>query len=460
MNKTVAELADKNNLSLELVTQTVDAKKNANGWNEINPYKFPNANIVLVKVDKAGNNFQVQYYDEKTTTYLNAVVVPPDFMFKMVDDEKAKALIKKFEAYQLLNVKNTCVFTGNKIGSDPEIFVEDAKGVVIPAFEFLGSKEKPNRVPGYRQDYAFQHPDQDCYGNDLYWDGFQAEFTTHASHCMGWHGDSLQAGLRGIYEAMKKHSKKAVLSIKTVMDIPPKMLQTAKPEHVAFGCNPSLNAYGMRGLEAPGIAIGYRSAGGHVHLGFYTKPSTEDCVNMVKGMDAILGVACVSMHAKYDDPRRRIMYGLAGEYRLPPHGLEYRVLSNAWLFHPVIANIVFDLARTAAMFGKNKLLKHWNATEQETIECINTCDVTKAREILNRNKDLLLALLDVKLASKECAEYSFKAIMGGIESVIKDPEDIVGNWGLTKKWKSHCDAPDKNVHFTVGQGGSGGKKKI
>jgi hypothetical protein len=169
-------------------------------------------------------------------------------------------------------------------------------------------------------------------------------------------------------------------------------------------------------------------------------------VKIVKALDAIMGVAGVSMFAKYDDPRRRIMYGLAGEYRLPPHGLEYRVLSNAWLFHPVIANIVFDLSRSAAMFGKNNLLKHWDATEAETIEVINTCNVEGARAILRRNKELLIKILDVKLDDMGCSKYAYKAIIEGMESVIKDPSDIVGNWGLTKKWKSHCDAPNKNVH--------------
>ncbi len=460
MNKTVAELGKECDVAVEIVNQTVTKTLNANGWTEIYPYQFKAKEIVITKIHPVNKNYIISFYDDNSDYVIDGVIVPPDFMFKMLDNDRAKDIIKKYELNKLLDLNRTCYYGENHIGSDPEIFIENSKGVVIPAFHFLGSKDKPNKTPGYDHGYHTVNPEEEYgHGNDLYWDGFQAEFTTSASHCMGWHGDSLQAGLKGLYKLAKKFNKNARLSIKTVMDIPLKALKDAPPECVAFGCNPSLNAYGMKGLEAPGIAINYRSAGGHVHLGI-GKRTPEEYVKIVKAMDAILGVAGVSMCAKYDDPRRRIMYGLAGEYRTPPHGLEYRVLSNAWLFHPVIANIVFDLARTACMFGLKDLLKHWQATEQETIDCINTCDAVKAREILTRNKDLLLKLLNVKLGNMDCSKYAYKAIIEGMESIIADPSDIVGNWGLKKKWKTHCDGKNKNINYTLGHDGDGKDKKI
>ena len=460
MNKTIKELAGATNIALEVINTTVKETFNEIGWKEIHAHTFPNKNIVLVNVQPSGKNFYINYFDDTVEAVL-AVVVPPDFLLKQIEPTgPIAALIEKFDKQNLKNLHNSCYFMG-KIGSDPEIFCEEAKGKIIPAFKFLPAKEKSLVVEGYGENYNLGVPDTGGeYGNNIYWDGFQAEFTTRPSTCMGWHGDSLQSGLRGLYQALKQHDKKAKLSIKTVADISDKALREAPPECVTFGCNASLNVYGMKGLEMPGTAINYRSAGGHVHLGFNDKPTTEQMHLMVKSLDAILGVAGVSMCAKYDDPRRRIMYGLAGEYRLPPHGLEYRVLSNAWLFHPVIANIVFDLARSAAMFGKSRLLKHWKATEQETIQCINTCDVTLARRILKDNEKLFKLILKVKLYDDDCVDYSHKAITEGLESIIADPADIVGNWGLNKKWNGHCDGPDKNVHYTIGKGGSGGKKKI
>ncbi len=461
MNKAVELIGKVGELFVELQTQKIAEAVGRNGWREINAHMFKSKNIVVTNIAKISETALTMTYFDEAEPYARAIMVPPDFMFKLLDNVQAQDLVKKYEVYQLKNLNVSCHFQG-QIGSDPEIFVENSKGKIIPAFDFLGSKAKPNKVSGYGERHALDIPDVPESGNDIYWDGFQAEFTTKASFCMGWHGDSLQAGLRGLYELVKAHNKKAKLSSKTVFDIPQELLMSSKPEHVAFGCNPSLNAYGMKGLEMPGTAVEYRSAGGHVHLGFNNKSTLTptDYVNMVKGLDAIMGVAGVSMCAKFDDPRRRLMYGLAGEYRLPPHGLEYRVLSNAWLFHPVIANIVFDLSRTAAMFGQKNMLKHWNATEQETVECINTCNVDLARQILKRNETLLLRLLDVKLANNECSKFALKAIIEGMESIIDEPTDIVGNWGLDKKWQGHCDGKNKNVHQCMSADNIMPKKKI
>ena len=41
---------------------------------------------------------------------------------------------------------------------------------------------------------------------------------------------------------------------------------------------------------------------------------------------------------------RRKLYGMAGEYRLPAHGIEYRTLSNFWLRSPVLADFVAQMA--------------------------------------------------------------------------------------------------------------------
>lgn len=443
MNKSVADLAAQKieNMPFEVVA---DVEPSGTGFARVNAYKFKSKDVIIVNIHQSGVNYMLNFFDEQNK-YTTAVIVPPTFMLKAADNEKAQALIKKYRMSQLDNLHTSLYFGTGKIGSDPEIFVENSKGTIIPAFNFLGSKAKPDHTPGYGENYHTVLPRNKTNGNDLYWDGFQAEFTTRASHCMGWHADSIQAGLRGIYLAAKKFNKNARLSIKTVFDISPELLAKSKPEHVAFGCNASFNAYGMNGLQAPGNTIGYRSAGGHVHFGFDKKHSKEVYEKMVKALDAILGVAGVSMFATYDDPRRRIMYGLAGEYRLPPHGLEYRVLSNAWLFHPVLANIVFDLARSAAMFGMKDMISFWDAKEEETINVINTCNVEGARAILKRNETLMKKIINVKYSCNEMADYAYKAILNGAESIIKDPSDIVGNWNLDIEWTTHCDGTNKTV---------------
>src|SRR3546814_17499888 len=51
-------------------------------------------------------------------------------------------------------------------------------------------------------------------------------------------------------------------------------------------------------------------------------------IKLTKQLDAFLALPSLF----YDDQvKRRSMYGAAGAFRTKPYGVEYRVLSNAWL---------------------------------------------------------------------------------------------------------------------------------
>jgi hypothetical protein len=341
---------------------------------------------------------------------------------------------------------------GFTIGSDPEIFVENKDGRMIPAFLFLHGKDGSDRTPN-SDDLFNDHGD--C---PMYWDGFQAEFTTRPDHCLGYHSDSIAAGMRGVYDAARRRFPEARLSLRSVFFIEPEILANADDEHVAFGCMPSFNAYGLKVKMPPARQVPFRSAGGHIHFGV-GKDAHKDAEKIVKALDAIIGVACVSLFDGIDDPSRRQLYGLPGEYRLPPHGIEYRPLSNAWLCHPVIMNLIIDVARKCVVFGQCDFMKFWKTTEEETIECIINCDAEKAREILTRNKDVFIQLLracykiddyddekSVKQIKKEM-EILFDIFMSGVSSAVKDPKDFVTNWRLHSgwSWHSHNHSVEPNV---------------
>ena len=335
-----------------------------------------------------------------------------------------------FDKMRLSNI-HTQLAHNFQIGSDPEIFAEKKDGTLIPAFLFLPSKEKPATTPtaGFSV-YG---------GNSMYWDGFQAEFTTKANNCLGHHGDSIASGIKGVYNAVKAKFPDARLSMRSVFHIPQDMLQTADEEYVAFGCMPSINAYGLKVDMPPARDVPFRSAGGHIHFGT-GKLTQAKATPMVKALDAILGVACVSLFAEFDDPNRRKLYGLPGEYRLPPHGLEYRPLSNAWLSHPVIMNLVIDLARKCVIFGRDDWMKHWNALEEETLNTIITCDVNSAHAIMERNKVLFKNIIKASYQSwinDAGLEVLYDVFMNGISFAISDPTDFVKNWKLDKGWVAH-----------------------
>jgi len=330
-----------------------------------------------------------------------------------------------------------------KVGSDPEIFIEDENGKCIPAFNFLGSKTDKKNLYNYGENKC-----------NIYWDGFQAEFETAAANCLEQHSASVQQAMIQLEKLAKGYNKKAKLSTKTVMRIDQDVLEAAKIEHVSLGCMPSFNVYGMSGeVVADPRMLPIRPAGGHIHFGI-GKSNHEQVKDMVKALDAILGVCCVSLFQKYDDPVRRQYYGLAGEYRLPPHGLEYRTLSNAWLVHPVIMNFVFDFARKVLMFGQKEFLKKWNATEAETIACINNCDVTLAHEIMERNKDIIVKLFKAAYAqfagnNDKAFEALYKIFYVGMDCIVKDSTDFHKNWNMDHSLYSNTDKTARNFRHNI-----------
>lgn len=446
---TVESLIGKKDVALSVFNKNVpEMRETGSFYTDISAFEFPTNEIIVSQVTKdetKKNRFIINFlnpYPKAGQVRQTSVYINGDFQFHTPSPELEAKLMQIKEQWAYENLYLELYFNG-KIGSDPEVFVETAKGALIPAFAFLPSKEKPILA-------AAPHTNSGANKtrNKLYWDGFQAEFDTQADHCMGWQADSIQAGLKGILVEARKHDKTSRLSMRTVFDIPPDMLANSAPEHVAFGCMPSLNAYGMEGKKGNGADIPYRTAGGHIHFGPDHRPKwREDADLIVKGLDAILGVACVALFAKLDDPRRREMYGLAGEYRLPPHGIEYRALSNAWLSHPVIANLVFDLARSAYVFAhKGLLAKYWKGDEKETISVMNSCDVAGAKAILERNSGIFKKIAGSRYGGNSVVgQWIFDACINGIESVIKDPLDIEGNWNLSGTWQTHSNGPGKYV---------------
>jgi hypothetical protein len=106
-------------------------------------------------------------------------------------------------------------------------------------------------------------------------------------------------------------------------------------EAVELGCDPDFNAW-MNGAanERPDGAADFRTGAGHVHIGWTKDADCQDpghveaCVMLAQQMDYYLGLGSLW----YDgDQKRRELYGAPGAFRIKPYGMEYRVLSNAWL---------------------------------------------------------------------------------------------------------------------------------
>lgn len=288
------------------------------------------------------------------------------------------------------------------MGSDPEIMVEHGNGTLFPAFEFMPLNDKPLRTKE---------------GENYYADGFQAETTVIPSTSIKKVLESIKRGYNGIITAARKKDSGAHFSAKTVVPTPLEMLKGLPEQFVVFGCAPSYSVYGLTGQAMDGHTTPYRFAGGHIHLG--VGEQSEDMVyNIVNALDSLLAVACVSLFENIDNPVRRVSYGLAGEHRLPPHGIEYRSLSCGWTYHPDLAANILDIARKIVMFALNGGDHRMN--RDEVIECVNRCDVRRARDLMARHWDLFKQLgFEGKINFMKPVEESFPSI-----------DKIEQNWGL------------------------------
>jgi len=191
-----------------------------------------------------------------------------------------------------------------------------------------------------------------------------------------------------------------------------------------FGCAESKNAHLKTLDKISKIGVDpkkylKRSAGGHIHLGFpqgrivnnYDATPIDIPVNpysparkefpakqltfadfnkpdiLVPLLDILVGNTCVMLDRDEGNIERRKVYGRAGEYRTPAHGLEYRTLSNFWLRHPVLMSLVMSLARTAVQMVVEQ--DKGNPYVEHMMSLVDMADIERA--INTNDYDLALA---------------------------------------------------------------------
>jgi hypothetical protein len=301
-------------------------------------------------------------------------------------------------------------------GSDPEVFAVDEDGMVIPAWAYLPSKKQA-------REYLFAGP-----RNHLFWDGVQAEFTTNPYTCHQSAVNNIQYGLAHVLKSAIAFNPNARLTHQCVVDCDLEMLQAASEEQSALLCSPSLNAYGERqhlsGVKP--LEMPFRFAGCHVHFSIGGAIGPDSAAKYVKAIDKIAGVVSVYLLRGLEDIRRRQYYGQAGEYRLPVHGLEYRTLSSAILVHPAVTHLMFDLARTAFSMANAGQAWAWEAEPSEVQEAINHLNTGLAKEIIDRNRDVLTRMLAIRYANR--SNKAIRMIDEGVANLFS--QDMTANWNL------------------------------
>jgi len=261
---------------------------------------------------------------------------------------------------------NTTKFS---IGSDPEVFLKkviDGIPEYFPAVAVItGDKYDPTPVGDK--------------GRNILVDNVMLEFnsipTLNMKDFVNEHVTFLDY-LRG-----EMSKKQCTISTKAFVEFHPRFLNNKSAK--TFGCEPDFNAYTLSENPVPKAEVNYRTAAGHIHIG-YDNPSKKKSVELIKLLDLILGVESVLLD---QDRHRRVMYGKAGAYRKKPFGFEYRVLSNYWIFNEDYLRKVYK--------GVQRAFKLFNAgfemdrnMEHKVINTINKYDTKSALEINNEIKKI------------------------------------------------------------------------
>ena len=198
-----------------------------------------------------------------------------------------------------------------------------------------------------------------------------------------------------------------------------------------FGCQPSYNYYGLEKPDIDGSKYYFRSAGGHIHLGLsipifdngkYTvvgklengmedrRYEIDKRKRLVPILDALVGNTSVMIDRHPLVVERRKLYGMAGEYRLPYHGLEYRTLSNFWLQSYQLMSLMFGLAKMAVGVLHTELVYN-DGTEEKLWKLV---DQDAVRDAIHNN--------DLKLAHQNWE---------GVKAFIKDQVHYTGGFGIS-----------------------------
>jgi hypothetical protein len=405
----------------------------------IREQKLPKLSIACeVNPSQYKDCVNVSFYNYHSMDYVRTYTVPRNMKLRKLTGEQNKKMVEKYREYKWRTFEHKTNqqildYAGMIIGSDFEMFIEDKNDNVIPAHTFLGdkTKTKPNK-------YGYGRTEQVCHDDS----GFCSALSTTPDGCLAYHVDSSYYALTSLLANVRKKNPGAKLSTRSVIELPYEMLKNVKDEHKVSNAYPVINIYGFESDRMDPLQSPYRFANGDIHFGIGAQESPRQIENMIKALDAILGVCCVSLFRNLDTPIRRQYVGLPGDYRLPKHGLEYKVLSNAWVLHPFLQHIVFDFARKSLTLGRRGFLDYWKGNEKETQEVIMNCDYVKAQAIMEQNKDTLLRMFMSIYNVDNFAKIAYDTYYNGADSVIKDITDIEGAWCLNYsrgEWLGHSE---------------------
>lgn len=212
-----------------------------------------------------------------------------------------------------------------KIGADPEFFVKRF-GKLHSAHGLIpGSKENPFKVDK----------------GAVQVDGMALEFNIDPAENLA----QFEVNMTTVMDKIMGMIPGYEVFVEPVADFGLDYIRSQPKEAAELGCSPDFNAYTKQANPRPDVNTPFRTASGHVHIGWTKEPvdinnegHLEACRALTKALDVYLGIPSLVWDR---DDRRRSLYGAAGAFRPKSYGMEYRVLSNKWITDKWCRQLVF-----------------------------------------------------------------------------------------------------------------------
>lgn len=250
------------------------------------------------------------------------------------------------------------------VGADPEIFVTRGNTLVSAHGMVPGTKENPHKV----NKGAIQV------------DGMALEFNIDPANSLEEFVDNVNTVMHTLNTRIPDGCN---LTVIPTAEFGARYIQDQPEIAKELGCSSDFNAYTGKENPKPNAEVPFRTAAGHIHIGWGEGFDTRDpehmdlCCQLTKVLDLYLGVPSVLVD---QDTKRRSLYGAAGAFRPKTYGLEYRVLSNFWLKSE--AKISWAYQQTAkaltAFLGGTRVS---DVLEGTVTRIVNTSNVGQAKII-------------------------------------------------------------------------------
>lgn len=265
------------------------------------------------------------------------------------------------------------------IGTDPEVFLRSAQTQAqYPVCGLIGgTKDEPLPFPEDER-YRVQE------------DNVMLEFNTPPVITADDFADTIGHGIELCRNLVRTRNPDLSLYDGAHELLFPHELIQQHPGAMRFGCSPDFDAYNS-GAAYPALDPSilnegggqWRFAGGHVHIG-YQNPNDVPHFVVASFADIFLGLASLGLD---EQPKRRQLYGQPGRYRPTAYGIEYRTLSNFWIWEGATR---YEVGLRALRLGsyiqgstESQLLSAFRETPWADVrQAIQTEDSVRAADIL------------------------------------------------------------------------------